>query len=173
MKRMAELTHGRVLGDGEGDGTSRASVVPPHVALYEIAGPLFFGAAQSAMTALDSIGADVRVVVLALGRVPVIDATGLVALESALERLRRDRKFVLIAGPLPEPRAVFSKENLRAHHENIVLEPSVESALQTAADLVLLNPEWRASAARGVRRRKPALKSGRLGHANELSAIFA
>jgi sulfate permease, SulP family len=97
------------------------------------------------MTALDTIGADVRVVVLALGRVPVIDATGLVALESALERLRRDRKFVLIAGPLPEPRTVFSKANLRAHHENIVIEPSIEQALRTAADLVLLNPEWRAT----------------------------
>jgi SulP family sulfate permease len=147
MKRMAELTSGRVLSDADGDGGSRAAVVPPHVALYEIAGPLFFGAAQSAMTALDSIGADVRVVVLALGRVPVIDATGLVALESALERLRRDRKFVLIAGPLPEPRTVFSKVNLRAHHENIVIEPTVEQALRTAADLVLLNPEWSATPA--------------------------
>jgi SulP family sulfate permease len=141
MKRMAELTHGRLLGDGDA-GKVGPHVVPPHVALYEINGPLFFGAAQSAMTALDTIGADVRVVVLALGRVPTIDATGMVALESALERLRRDRRFVLIAGPLPHPHHVFSKANLRAHHENIVIEPSLDEALRTAADLVLLNPHW-------------------------------
>jgi len=146
MKRMAELTQGRLLGNDNGDDDDHAVAVPPHVALYEIAGPLFFGAAQSAMTALDTIGADVRVVVLALGRVPTIDATGMVALESALERLRRDRKFVLIAGPLPRPQHVFSKANLRAHHENIVIEPSREQALRTAADLVLLNPQWGASA---------------------------
>jgi SulP family sulfate permease len=144
MKRMAELTRGRVLATADGDG--RSVVVHPQIALYEIAGPLFFGAAQSAMTALDAIGTDVRVVVHALGRVPVIDATGLVALESALERLRRDRTFVIIAGPLPEPRHVFSKSNLRAHHDNITITPTVEDALRTAQDLVLLNPEWRQSA---------------------------
>jgi SulP family sulfate permease len=147
MKRMAELTHGRVLGDGDPAGPGPPVTVPPHVALYKIAGPLFFGAAQSAMTALDTIGADIRVVILALGRVPTIDATGMVALESALERLHRDRKFVLIAGPLPEPRHVFAKTSLRAHHDNIVIEPDVEHALRTAADLVLLNPQWRATAA--------------------------
>lgn len=147
MKRMAELTHGRILDDGEPAGVGRPAVVPPHVALYKIAGPLFFGAAQSAMTALDTIGADVRVVILGLGRVPTIDATGMVALESALERLHRDRKFVLIAGPLPEPRHLFSKTSLRAHHDNIVIEPDVEHALRTAADLVLLHPEWSAGSA--------------------------
>ena len=147
MKRMAELTRGRLLDDGDPAGTGAPVALPPHVALYKIAGPLFFGAAQSAMAALDAIGADVRVVVLALGRVPVIDATGMVALESALERLHRDRKFVLIAGPLPEPRSAFSKTSLRAHHDAIVIEPTVESALRTAADLVLLNPEWRRAGA--------------------------
>lgn len=147
MKRMAELTRGRLLDDGDPAGTGPPIALPPHVALYKIAGPLFFGAAQSAMAALDAIGADVRVVVLALGRVPSIDATGLVALESALERLHRDRKFVLIAGPLPEPRSAFSKTSLRAHHDAIVIEPTLESALRTAADLVLLNPEWRRATA--------------------------
>jgi len=147
MKRMAELTQGRVLGDGDTAGPGRPVVVPPHVALYKIAGPLFFGAAQRAMTALDTIGADVRVVILALGKVPTIDATGMVALESALERLHRDRKFVLIAGPLPEPRHVFAKTSLRAHHDGIVIEPDVEHALRTAADLVLLNPQWGAKEA--------------------------
>jgi hypothetical protein len=69
----------------------------------------------------------------------------MVALESALERLHRDRKFVLIAGPLPKPRHVFAKTSLRAHHDNIVLEPDVQHALRTAADLVLLNPQWTTS----------------------------
>ncbi len=147
MKRMAELTRGRLLDDGDTLTSGAPVALPPHVALYKIAGPLFFGAAQSAMAALDAIGADVRVVVLALGRVPAIDATGVVALESALEDLHRDHKFVLIAGPLPEPRSVFDKASLRAHHDRILIEPTVESALRTAADLVLLNPEWRRPAA--------------------------
>ncbi len=107
MNRMAELTHSRVLGEREDEETSR--LLPAGVACYEIAGPLFFGAAQHAMAALGAIAADVKVVVLALGHVPVIDATGLVALESTLESLRRAGRFVIIAGPLPEPRRVFEK----------------------------------------------------------------
>src|SRR5690606_34192375 len=96
MNRMAEITRSRVL---RLDDTESSYAIPPGVALYEINGALFFGAAEQAMTALSAIGSDVKVVVLGLGRVSVIDATGLVALESALERLRRGRKFVIITGP--------------------------------------------------------------------------
>jgi len=115
------------------------------VALYEIAGPLFFGAAQNAMGALGAIAADVKVVVLGLGRVPVIDATGLVALESALERLRRARKFVIIAGPLPEPRRIFEKAELEANLNHVIFAADVEQAQEIAIDLVTLNPDWGAS----------------------------
>jgi anti-anti-sigma regulatory factor len=54
------------------------------------------------------IAPDVKIVILGLGRVPVIDATGLVALESALDRLQRDKRFVIIAGPLPSSRPTSS-----------------------------------------------------------------
>jgi sulfate permease, SulP family len=140
MNRMAELTSSRLVQDDDEEGPSR--LMPRGVALYEIAGVLFFGAAESAMAALSAIGSDVKVVILGLGRVPVIDATGLVALESALERLRRDRRFVIIAGPLPEPRRVFQKAELEAHLDHVLFADDVERALEIAADLVALNPDW-------------------------------
>ncbi|MFN8544065.1 MAG: C4-dicarboxylic acid transporter DauA [Candidatus Binatia bacterium] len=140
MNRMAELTHSRVLVEEDGAETSR--VIPRGVALYEIAGVLFFGAAEQAMAAMSAIGSDVKVVVLGLGRVPVIDASGLVALESALERLRRDRKFVIIAGPLPEPRQVFERAELEANLDHVLFADEVEQGLEIAADLVALNPDW-------------------------------
>src|SRR6185503_2575625 len=59
--------------------------LPRGVVLYEIAGPLFFGAAQAAMSALQHVEQrGVRVVVLDLRSVPAVDATGLVSLESLL-----------------------------------------------------------------------------------------
>jgi SulP family sulfate permease len=81
------------------------------------------------------------VVVLALGSVPVIDATGLVALESALERLRRAGKLVVIAGPLPEPRRVFDKANLEVAHAHVFLADSLDDGVRLAHDLCLLTPE--------------------------------
>jgi SulP family sulfate permease len=117
--------------------------LPEGVSVYEIAGPLFFGAAQRAMGAIETAGVGARVVVLALGTVSVIDASGLVALESALERLRRAKKLVVIAGPLPEPRSVFDKSNLEVAHEHVFLSDTLDEGIQLANDLILLSPAQR------------------------------
>jgi SulP family sulfate permease len=145
MRRMAELTQTRVLLGSASPSSSREGLSIPHcVAVYEIAGPLFFGAAQRGMAALDALGSDIRVVVLDLSRVPVIDASGLVALESALERLQRARRFVILGGPLPDPRTVFERAELERHHANISIAESSAEAIDIARTLVRLNPEWHA-----------------------------
>ena len=138
MRRTAELTHSRYL-----DGTPGESEyeLAPGVAVYEIAGPLFFGAAQNAMGAIGSVGSSARVVVLALGRVPSIDATGFVALESAIRRLRALKKLVVLAGPLPHPRTVFDKANLPKHHDHVHFAETLERGLALASELVTAEGE--------------------------------
>jgi SulP family sulfate permease len=132
MRRTAELTHSRIL---EGTSAESEYELVPGVAVYEIAGPLFFGAAQNAMGAIGSVAADTRVVVLALGRVPSIDATGFVALESAVARLSASKKSVILAGPLPEPRTVFERANLSAHYAYVRFAPDIGEALRIAREL--------------------------------------
>jgi SulP family sulfate permease len=150
MNRMAELTHSRVV---QAVGEDESSwLVPRGVAVYEIAGVLFFGAAEQAMAAMSVIARDVKIVILGLGRVPVIDATGLVALESALDRLQRDKRFVIIAGPLPEPRRIFEKAELEANLEHVLFASDVEQALEIARDLLALNPDWKSAGAPGTAR---------------------
>jgi sulfate permease, SulP family len=138
MRRTAELTHSRYL-DGT-PGESEYELVPG-VAVYEIAGPLFFGAAQNAMGAIGSVGSSTRVVVLALGRVPSIDATGFVALESAIRRLRTLKKLVVLAGPLPHPRTVFDKANLPKHHDHVHFAETLERGLALASELLAAEGE--------------------------------
>jgi SulP family sulfate permease len=137
MRRTAELTHGRFLGTDSGQ-TEHELVAG--MTLYEIAGPLFFGAAQNAMTALEAVGSESRVVVLALGRVPSIDATGYVALESAIARLSRAKKAVVLTGPLPEPRLVFQRANLTKQHEQVFFAETLEAGIAKAREL-LASPE--------------------------------
>jgi sulfate permease, SulP family len=132
MKRSAELTHSRLLEVRTGELEFE---LPPGVAVYEVAGPLFFGAAQNAMGALQNVGSDSRVVVLALGRVPSIDATGLVALESALSRLKQSKKLVVLSGPLPEPRRVFDKAGLADHHDHLHFAADFAAGLALAREL--------------------------------------
>jgi sulfate permease, SulP family len=138
MRRTAELTHSRYL-DGT-PGESEFELVPG-VAVYEIAGPLFFGAAQNAMGAIGSVGSSTRVVVLALGRVPSIDATGFVALESAIRRLRALKKLVVLAGPLPQPRSVFDRANLPKHHDHVHFAETLERGLALASELLATEGE--------------------------------
>jgi sulfate permease, SulP family len=134
MRRTAELTQSRIL---QGTRAEAEYELVPGVALYEIAGPLFFGAAQNAMGAIGSVGSDTRVIVLALGRVPSIDATGFVALESAIIRLRASKKQVVLAGPLPEPRQVFDRANLTKHHDHVHFAENLDQALALARELVV------------------------------------
>jgi SulP family sulfate permease len=141
MRRTAELTQSRILDGTQGESEHE---IVPGVVLYEIAGPLFFGAAQNAMNALGSVGADTRVIVLALERVPSIDATGFVALESAILRLRTLKKWVVLAGPLPEPRRIFERANLSKHHEHVRFAENLETALTLARELVGTQPSTNA-----------------------------
>lgn len=133
MRRTAELTHGRFLGTTGGETELQ---LVSGVTLYEIAGPLFFGAAQNAMNALEAVGSESKVVVLALGRVPSIDATGYVALESAIARLSRAKKAVVLTGPLPEPRLVFQRADLTKKHDQVFFAETLEEGIAKARQLL-------------------------------------
>jgi SulP family sulfate permease len=134
MQRTAELTHSRIWEGSVNDESEHD--LPEGVVVYEIAGPLFFGAAQNAMGALSTIGVKTRVVVLALGNVPSIDATGLVALESALKRLQGAEKIVILSGPLPQPREVFQRADLPRHYAHVRFAPDLERGIELARELM-------------------------------------
>jgi SulP family sulfate permease len=106
MKRMASLASVRRR---EGPSESRGSGVHAGILVYEIEGPLFFGAAERALGALGVVDSRVRGVVLDLSKVPTIDATGLVNLDSALSKLRSRGLPVVLAGMGPHLLAVLSK----------------------------------------------------------------
>lgn len=159
MRRTAYLTRAKIFEPSTVDAERS---VPPGVTLYEIAGPLFFGAAQNAMSAISRVGATSRVVVLALGNVPSIDATGWVALDSALTALRTARKHVVLAGPLPEPRSLFDRANLSERHPGVAILDNLDRALAHAGELAeqykgASEPAGPASkSARSVRPSKPS-----------------
>ncbi len=109
MRRMAEISGARVV---EGRHASLREPLPAGVILYEVAGPLFFGAAQKAMGALETVAGRARVVILDLGSVPAMDATGLVALETALEMLENDGSFVILVDVQPQPLKLLERSGL-------------------------------------------------------------
>ena len=129
MRRMSEVTRARLT---TGARAQLPVPVPKGVLLYDIDGPLFFGAAQRAMAALQHITDDSRAVVLRLEDVPVMDATGLVALESALGDLHRRGCKTYLVGLQPQPTRIVERAGL-ARRKDVIICPDVTEALRLAA----------------------------------------
>ena len=127
MRRMSVLTKAEL------ETPSELNVeVPAGVRIYEIAGPLFFGAAKSAMEALHTIHDKDHTYILDMQRVPTIDATGLVALESVLDRLHRSKIKVIFAGLGPELNDILGKAGIKRELGKIAYAPDVETAISMA-----------------------------------------
>lgn len=130
MRRMSEVTRADLLSPGD---LGLPHPPPSGVLVYDIAGPLFFGAAQRAMGALQRHGGDgVRAVVLRMDQVPVMDATGLVALESALGRLQKRGCLTVISGMKPQPRRLLEKSAIEKRYPALKIAGSLDQALRLA-----------------------------------------
>jgi SulP family sulfate permease len=128
MRRMAEVSNVRLVDQHP----IAAQGLPRTVLVYEVAGPLFFGAAQKAMTALQRVPTGIKVVVLDLSAVPVMDATGLVSLESAVDRLRKLGMFVVLGGVQGQPQGVLDRSGFRERRDWIAVYSSMEEAFAVA-----------------------------------------
>lgn len=139
MRSMAELSQVRLLDEHHPQMVAR---LPDDVRLYEVAGPLFFGAAASAASQFAESLDGIRVVILFLGGVPMIDMTGLVALESSVEKLQKAGIMVVLAGVNPRVANSIKRSRIVENRNAI----SIHDSLQSAEMFVrLILPEHRAS----------------------------
>jgi SulP family sulfate permease len=127
MKRMAVLTRANLQTI-----TDTKIEAPPGVRVYELAGPLFFGAAKTAMEALHVAGGQDHTMILSMEHVPTIDATGLVALESVLDRLYRSKIKVIFAGLNPEVAELFERAGIKREPGKLAYAPDVDTAISMA-----------------------------------------
>lgn len=126
MKRMAVMTRTNLKSDHQ------RFEVPAGIRVYEIAGPLFFGAAKTAMEMLHNVGDKDHTIILAMHNVPTMDATGLVALESVLDRLYRSNVKVIFAGLTEEVNEILDRAGLKRVPGRLAYAPDVETAISMA-----------------------------------------
>ena len=130
IRRMAEISTVELVGEGHPD---LADPLPRGVVLYDIAGPLFFGAAQRAMHALQMVeGRHVRVIILDLDHVPAIDATGIVALESLVARLNEAGVKVILVAIQDQPLRALSRAGWRNRKGRLRIFRSLERGVAVA-----------------------------------------
>lgn len=128
MRRMADLTQTSLT---PGESPELQGPVPEGALVYEISGPLFFGAAQKAMGALSHVSSGTKLVILRMDRVNALDATGLIALESALDNLKQQRVFAILANVQKQPLALLRKAEFEKH-DWVLICNSLEDAFRAA-----------------------------------------
>ncbi len=137
MRRMMELTEAKLVEDAH----KRFSVkLPETVAYYEIAGPLFFGVAHKAMSALHTVHDRATVVLLDMHAVPVMDATGKVNLKSAISRLHKDGLRVVLAGVRPQPEQYMRTAGWADDRDRLSICTSLDEGIRCAKELAERRP---------------------------------
>jgi SulP family sulfate permease len=122
MRRMATTTQGKFVEHG------LPGTLPEGVTVYDITGPLFFGAAERAMGAIRAIGEHVKVVVFRMEQVLAVDVTGLVALETVLDEMERHGIKVVLVGVPPKALEMFKKAGLAPVEGKLAFCDTIEQA---------------------------------------------
>ncbi len=112
MRRMAETVQvqEQVFDDAAGEDV----VLPRNVLVYRIEGPFFFGAAEKLESTLERAQLGVEVVVIRLGRVPFMDATGLHTLTEIVRRFQKRGVRVVLCGIHESLRNAIEGSGIRA-----------------------------------------------------------
>ena len=95
-----------------GDRADRRLELPRDVEMFRFRGPFFFGAVAHLGNVMERVEADPRVYILDLTHVPLIDASGVAALDSFIARCRRHGIHVIFAGLRGQPRTIARRMGL-------------------------------------------------------------
>jgi SulP family sulfate permease len=138
MKRMAEVSGVDTVANHAGAGAAHnpdapppllPEEIPPHVAVFEVRGPLFFGVADRLLDVVRHIDRTPRAFLLRLRQVPAIDATGLRALERVHEACRAAGTRLLLSGVQPAVSAALQRSGLLAAIGTDSVFPHARAAL--------------------------------------------
>lgn len=95
IRRMALLTQAEQITSMD---HPHVNGLPQEIAVYDVNGPLFFGAAEKAMASLRMIDPKIRIVILDMHDVPSMDGTAIVALQSLVKDMHRSGVALILSG---------------------------------------------------------------------------
>ncbi len=137
MKRMADVSdiygwkYAEDYREGEDGERIDLKPVPVHVMVFEVSGPMFFGAADKiAQIPLDSRK---NVLILRMRSVPAMDATALNSLKKLNGRCRKAHVTMILSHVNEQPMSVMTKSGFDREigHDNICA--SIDAALLRAS----------------------------------------
>jgi SulP family sulfate permease len=140
VKRLSETTHVTpeedVTQGGAVGQTTAGKQIPPGVLVFRVFGAFFFGAADKLETSLERAGGLPEVLVLRMRDVLALDATGLESLEDLLDKLRHQKKALILCGPHSQPMFALTRAGFidRLGLENVCGD--MDNALARAREIL-------------------------------------
>lgn len=131
MHRMSEAVSVR-----EHEQPEASAGLPPHTVLYHIDGPMFFGAARKLADVLERTGGAPKVLILDMEAVPLLDATGADAIQTAIQRAARRGASIILSGVQRQPMGVLHGLGIRHRRGAVVMAADLERAKQLAQDVL-------------------------------------
>lgn len=108
------------------------NALPSGVEVFQMRGPLFFGAASTVGDLLDRVGEPPRVFILRMREVPMIDASGAAALAGLVRRAAAHGTRVIVTSVQPEVAAVLQRMDLGPQSGRLVHAADYGEALALA-----------------------------------------
>lgn len=136
MKRMSDVTEveGWKYVDEEEDPDSLSlRVVPQGTFVYEISGPLFFGAADKLLTI--SVKENCKCLILRMRSVNAIDATAIHNLEKLYEKCKKRNITMILSHVNEQPRSIMEKSGFDKLVGNENFCAHIDEAIKRAQDL--------------------------------------
>lgn len=137
MKRMSDETNvnGWKTVDDENDPDAiRFKSIPADTMVYEITGPIFFGAADKVARVISQ--SHTKVVILRMRSVPVIDATGIHSFEALIKTCHKKGVTLIMSHVNPKPMKFFHKSGIYREIGKENFCDNIDAALARAKEIV-------------------------------------
>jgi len=141
MRKMIKISNvSSFLNENEnGNDKDESSItkfnIPQGVEVFELSGPMFFGAAYKFKDAIKLIEKKPKVLIVRMHHVPIIDATGLHTISDVLRMCRHDKIQLIISEIQPIVLQEFKKSRLEFNIGRRFITTNFNIALQRADEI--------------------------------------
>jgi SulP family sulfate permease len=139
MKRMSESVHVENITpetkNEENLFDEELIDIPKNVLLYEINGPLFFGAARQFQETVTNTDLQPKVIIIRMRYVPLIDATGYQSIKEIVKTFKARRIKVIISGIKESLRNDFEKNDMFSILEKQFVVQDIKEAIEKAREI--------------------------------------
>lgn len=134
MKRMSDVTDAygwEEIDENTDDANIKFKKIPENTLVFEITGPIFFGASTKIADVIRHGKRDI--LILRMRSVPAIDATGLHSLETIIKTCKKQGKTLILSHVNEQPMHSLEKAKLL---DEVLIAENIDAALEMAGNKI-------------------------------------